>query len=293
MVLELNSLLMNFFCLATLMSFVSLQAGAQNIAQYAGLAIDSLAYRISYETKSVQNPSNKDSLGRYIYSTDIMRLDIGKNISCFYSYTNYRRDSLRYIAYNQGKRLKGSAAPRGAITWKVYQNYPKGMITVTDAIFHMFYQINENKVAPQWRIVADSCAIILGYNCTLATTHYKGRDWCVWFTEDIPLNYGPWKLNGLPGLILQASDKTSQYIFKAIGLQNVDGTEFITLPQNLSRYEKVSQRDFDKAKKETSFFEATEISGIKMGLNPNNTDDSETLSLLKKIIPYNPIEISD
>jgi GLPGLI family protein len=142
-------------------------------------------------------------------------------------------------------------------------------------------------------VIADSTTNILGYDCTLATTHFKGRDWRVWFTEDIPLNLGPWKLCGLPGLIMQASDKTNQYVFKAIGLQQIDGAEPITLPKEITRYEKISQRDFDKAKSEMSFLEASEMSGIKSGFNTNNMDDLQTLKLLKTVLPYNPIEIPD
>ena len=36
----------------------------------------------------------------------------------------------------------------------------------------------------------------------MATTHFRGREWKVWFSEEIPLSLGPWKLGGLPGLIL-------------------------------------------------------------------------------------------
>jgi hypothetical protein len=39
----------------------------------------------------------------------------------------------------------GRTAP-SRLTWKVYQNYPKGMTTVLDIIYFMFYQINEKKL---------------------------------------------------------------------------------------------------------------------------------------------------
>jgi GLPGLI family protein len=43
---------------------------------------------------------------------------------------------------------------------------------------------------------------ILNYTCTLATTKFRGRNYKVWFTTEIPAELFPWKLNGLPGGIL-------------------------------------------------------------------------------------------
>lgn len=55
-----------------------------------------------------------------------------------------------------------------------------------------------------------------------ATTNFRGREWEVWFTYDIPMPYGPWKLRGLPGLILEAKEKTEKIYFSAIKVEKTN-----------------------------------------------------------------------
>ena len=69
-----------------------------------------------------------------------------------------------------------------------------------------------------WEI-SDSTKTVLVYDCVMATAHYHGRYWTAWFAPDIPLQEGPWKLTGLPGLILEASESTGQHSFVATGLE--------------------------------------------------------------------------
>ena len=57
----------------------------------------------------------------------------------------------------------------------------------------------------RWEIISDSLKTILGYECMMAETNYHGRTWKAWFTPEIPVQDGPWKLHGLPGIILEAN----------------------------------------------------------------------------------------
>ena len=49
---------------------------------------------------------------------------------------------------------------------------------------------------------------------------FRGREWTVFYTEDIPLMDGPWKFHGLPGLIMKASDENGHYTFECIGIKS-------------------------------------------------------------------------
>ena len=73
----------------------------------------------------------------------------------------------------------------------------------------------------------------------MAETDYHGRHWTVWFTPEIPLQDGPWKLCGLPGLILEATDSTDQHSFIATGIEN----------SNQEIYPIYEPRKYDKMKR--------------------------------------------
>lgn len=83
------------------------------------------------------------------------------------------------------------------------------------------YYYNEPLDNISWEI-KDPTYRILGYDCQMAECDYHGRYWTVWFTPDIPIADGPWKLNGLPGLILKAKEEAGQYGFTAVGIENYD-----------------------------------------------------------------------
>jgi len=57
----------------------------------------------------------------------------------------------------------------------------------------------------EWMISQDK-KIIEGIDCVKATTLFKGREYIAWYAPSFPFDNGPWKLGGLPGLILEAYD---------------------------------------------------------------------------------------
>ena len=97
-----------------------------------------------------------------------------------------------------------------------------------------------------WEI-SNSTKNILGYECVKATTDFHGRKWTGWFSPEIPVSNGPWKLGGLPGVILEASTDDDKYSFVATGIQQ---TSKIIVPVYLADdYEKTDRKSFLKAKR--------------------------------------------
>ena len=90
----------------------------------------------------------------------------------------------------------------------------------------------------EWEI-GDSTKSILGYECIMAETDFHGRHWTAWFAPEIPVQDGPWKLCGLPGMILEAKDSSGQHSFTADGIEMTDIE--IKPVYNEKNYEKVSR----------------------------------------------------
>lgn len=78
------------------------------------------------------------------------------------------------------------------------------LMTVYDRKAGELWRYEEPISEMEWAIIEDSTKNILGFECIMAKTDYYGRTWKVWFSPEIPVYDGPWKLHGLPGLILSA-----------------------------------------------------------------------------------------
>ncbi len=62
----------------------------------------------------------------------------------------------------------------------------------------------------------DETMTVCGYTCRKATARFRGRTWTAWYAEELPVNAGPWKLYGLPGLILRAEVADGTLLFEAV-----------------------------------------------------------------------------
>jgi GLPGLI family protein len=79
------------------------------------------------------------------------------------------------------------------------------------------YTVQDN-VLPDWTVLSET-RMIGGYACQKAKTLFRGREYVAWFTRQLPMASGPWKLAGLPGLILEATSVDQQYQFLFAGAQ--------------------------------------------------------------------------
>ncbi len=102
-----------------------------------------------------------------------------------------------------GRKL--GLAPEKKIFLYVAKESEQGKLSVYDFKAGELWRYEEPLSEIKWTIIEDSTKNILGFECIMAQTDYHGRTWKAWFSPEIPVHDGPWKLHGLPGLILGAN----------------------------------------------------------------------------------------
>lgn len=172
-----------------------------------------------YDYSFSVNPSAETDGER---ESDRMLLQIAPDgLSKFTSLTNITVDSIimntsleqRVEAITNGQLKKGESM-------NVFKNYPEqGKMTNTEIVCEDWFRYEEEMPEFDWELT-DSVRNILGYECKGARCSFRGRDWEVFYAEDIPVTEGPWKLCGLPGLIMQAKADGNEYSFVCIGIKN-------------------------------------------------------------------------
>ncbi len=103
----------------------------------------------------------------------------------------------------------------------VIKDYGDGVIAYYGSAAGELGHYTEKMDARDWHI-SDSTRTILGYECFSAETDYHGRHWKAWFAPEIPVTDGPWKLCGLPGLILLADADNGKYCFEATAIETTN-----------------------------------------------------------------------
>ena len=102
---------------------------------------------------------------------------------------------------------------RSPYDYLVKKDFDKNEITFVYKIGKELYAIKESNEL-MWEFTSEK-KLINGYDCKKALVTYYGRQWIAWYTTKIPINAGPYKFNGLPGLILEIHDSENIFNFKA------------------------------------------------------------------------------
>lgn len=235
-----------------------------------------------------------DSTDEKSLVTEDMLLYVGENFSKFQSFNRYLLDSMIVdfeskggMKYVQKNGIDATVLPKTRFDFKIYKGVPAGKITVLDKIMTETYKYTEPKNLFNWTITPEK-ASISGFNCQKATTDFGGRRYEAWFTSEVPVSEGPYKFNGLPGLIVKVSDTRNHYTFELTSLQQPKEPAEIVFPAR--RFIPTTKKEFNKGLKDFNDNAAARLGQFVALSNPEEVSRRAKERAKKR---NNPIELTD
>lgn len=182
--------------------------------------IDTCELRITY---LIQFPMDTT---KWKESFDLFNLDVGRRYTKYYSASAERKDSLMHDPTGPAFNKRDHFPDNYFIQYQdIYWNNDDAASCTVWTRFNWTEYVYDDRITDlKWNVDGISHMKILGYDCARATTTFRGRSYTVWFTPEIPLQFGPWKFSGLPGAILHAEDDSKLFIWQ---------TQSISQPQNI------------------------------------------------------------
>lgn len=223
---------------------------AQEILHSYDYEID---YRLDYQTDTNNASSRK---------LEFMKLFWSKDRSLFLQDRSYRTDSVLYFHQREkANTISSSGIKIGLVNKFAYRILKdRDSITTYDPVFGkdingytVIYKYNEPISDLKWESTKDTMTIA-GHLCNSATVEFGGRTWKAYYSTDVPIDDGPYKFCGLPGLIFKISDQSGTWDFSLIRFKELNSKKEIAINfqkglifQNSSKEELLRKRmDFQQ-----------------------------------------------
>ncbi|TKD61014.1 GLPGLI family protein [Flavobacterium sp. ASW18X] len=108
--------------------------------------------------------------------------------------------------------------PSGSKLSMVYKDYKENELYTKGEVAYKYFVIKDRLDIFNWKI-EEATKDILGFICQKATMDFRGRKYEAWFSSKLPVG-GPWKYDGLPGMIMELKSLDNFIAFKAIGVKS-------------------------------------------------------------------------
>ena len=227
--------LLSTFCVLCLM--ITSFAQSINIVGGGGsgsegkTVLDKINYHITYEL------TFQPSTDTVATSNEKMMLLVGDSTSLFFSKNAFVRDSIMASFKSDKADISQmmavmKSAPKSIFSYEIIKRSNSQKVTYQEKVFMDKLAYEEDLPAVKWNIINET-ATKADYPCQKATTTYGGRDYEAWFSFQIPIQDGPYKFSGLPGLIVDMYDSEDQYHFTLAGLEKATLGEIEVSEKNL------------------------------------------------------------
>ncbi len=196
-------------------------ASAILMAAGAAYASSPALYECIYHYDMAGNSNGQD-----FTETSNCILLIGEDESKFYDYTAFRLDSVSAIPGVSDDIVKkyqeDILKSETYFEQEVNTSLPDGKINVFCDMAPERYKYDQKLPLIAWKETEDTDTVC-GYLCKKAIGEYGGKKWTAWYAEDIAVPFGPWKIFGLPGLVLKATNEEGNHSFEAVAFRQGSG----------------------------------------------------------------------
>lgn len=234
---------------------------------FIGILANAQNKRFTYEYKFIPDSTNAAEV-----KTEMMNLDTSPSGSKFYSYTVYHADSISRIDLEKQLAATGminikADSRKGFVRYSVSKKYPKYETSLHNRLLMDKYRVADERPI-NWKISSEKQKIG-EFNTQKAETDLAGRHWIAWFTTEIPIQDGPYKFRGLPGLIVKLEDKTKSHVFNLQGIKSIDSIpvdifDSKEIAVNLKQYDKLI-KDFENDP--TKGYKQMQVGNITLNMN--------------------------
>lgn len=171
--------------------------------------------RFVYQVSMTPDSTNAEK------KTELAYLDTDGRKSFFYAENAMKRDSLMERMRATGTFDRNQMQNlRSNLQFTIEKDLSNQSLVYKSRIGRDNYSYSETPVF-QWKILPETVKIG-DYQTQKAETTFGGRTWYAWFTSEIPLQDGPYKFSGLPGLIVKAQDSKGDYSFDLMQTKKIN-----------------------------------------------------------------------
>ena len=188
-------------------------------------------YKITYDLTYSLDSTDLDTK-----KSEDMILFLGDGISSFSSKAKLVGNKV-VVKGNTGHTSPASLTDFDYI---IIKNFKQDYLSYTREIVQDYFYFNQSLDLFDWTLHEET-KVIKDYKVQKATMSYSSRDYIAWFTHEIPISDGPYKFNGLPGLILEISDTENHYNFTLKGVEKLNPE--IPFKLNFKHYIKTSEEE--------------------------------------------------
>ncbi len=227
--------------------------------------------RFSYVYQFVPDSTNQADV-----KSEMMLLEVLPKFSKFYSETVFKSDSIANAILEKELAATGSmnvksGMRKGFVRSTIIKEFPDFKTFLVTRIGQTKMKVeDERKIT--WKILPERQKIG-EFETQKAETEMFGRKWIAWFTTEIPIQDGPYKFHGLPGLIVKIEDETKSHSYILNGIKNLKSDEIKNIDPNknfvfdFGTAVKISQAEYKK-----QYLESRNDPNKSMRINLANSD---------------------